>query len=445
MEKTHQKKYYKHTPFSNVHLRIYLAIILGQFTSGYAIKVSGTAIAEAQKYLQISSSWIGLIGAGTLIGLAGSVFVGKISDNIGRRRLLLVNMYILTIISLCQLFTSNLWLTLIFRIIIGLMIAIDYTVGNTLLIEWLPFKESGKMQSHLIIYWVLGFIIAYFSGALITGFDSLTWKLIMASPAIPGVITAVFRSFAKLPASPSWLVNQGKPKKAQRIIQKHLGFKWGISKKQRKQVTKPSPVFSWTILFSKKYIRQTIVGGVFYASQSFTFFGISIFLPILVTKMGISNTDLVGYLYNGCMLVGVLLGIRIFRNISRRHFLVGDFILAAVCLLVLSLWSSIPKGMSLLIFSFFSIVLSIGLVIDYPYTSELFDSNVRGTGVGMVVTLSRVGAAAGTFLLPVITNGLGVKASMLLCGLVLLLSGIFCFAFAPETSLRHSEKLTSEQ
>ncbi|MFT9004185.1 MAG: MFS transporter [Liquorilactobacillus hordei] len=442
MEKEDQKKFYKHAPFSNVHLRIYLAIILGQFTSGYTIQVSGAAISAAQKYLPLSSLWIGLIGSGTLIGLAGSLFVGKISDNIGRRRLLLINMYVLTGISLCQFFTSNLWLTFIFRVIVGLMIAIDYTVGNTLLIEWLPFKESGKMQSRLVIYWTLGFILAYFSSSFIPDFGALTWKIIMVSPAIFGIITAIFRSFAKLPSSPSWLVNQGKPKKAQKVIQKHLGIKWGISKKQKlhaAKVTESSANFSWTILFSKKYIKHTLVGGVFYASQAFSFFGISIFLPILISKMGISDTNLVGYLYNGCMLLGILLGIRIFGTISRRKFLVGDFLLSAACLLILSLWSSIPKELALFTFSLFSLALSAGLVMDYPYTSELFDSHIRGTGVGMVVTISRVGAAAGTLLLPVITNSVSVQFSMLLCGLILLFSGIFCLFFAPETSIKYKK------
>lgn len=442
MEKEDQKRFYKHAPFSNVHLRIYLAIILGQFTSGYTIQISGTAISAAQKYLPISSLWVGLIGSGTLIGLAGSLFVGKISDNIGRKQLLLINMYVLTGVSLCQLFTSNLWLTFIFRIAVGLMIAIDYTVGNALLIEWLPFKESGKMQSHLVIYWTLGFILASFSNSFITGFGESTWKILMVSPALFGIITAVFRSFARLPASPSWLVNQGKPKRAQRVIQKHLGTKWGISKKQKihaAKVTASSANFSWTILFSKKYIRYTLVGGVFYASQAFSFFGISIFLPILVSKMGISNTNLVGYLYNGCMFLGIIFGIRIFGTFSRRHFLVGDFLLSAICLLILALWSSIPKELALLTFSLFSLTLSAGLVMDYSYTSELFDSNIRGTGVGMVVTISRIGAAAGTVLLPVITSSLNVQFSMLTCGLILLFAGIFCFIFAPETSIKYKK------
>ena len=128
-----------------MHLKIYLAIILGQFVCDYAIQISGTAITAAQKVMPISDFWIGLIGAGTLIGLAGSLFVGKLSDRIGRRRLLLVNMYILVAVSLLQLLTSNLVLTFMLRVVVGLMVAVDYTAGNTLLIEWLPSKVAGRV------------------------------------------------------------------------------------------------------------------------------------------------------------------------------------------------------------------------------------------------------------------------------------------------------------
>lgn len=412
-----------------MHLKIYLAIILGQFTCGYAIQISGTAITAAQKVMPVSDTWIGLIGAGTLIGLAGSLLVGKLSDRIGRRRLLLGNMYALALISVAQLATVSLPLTFIGRVLVGLMIAVDYTAGNTLLIEWLPSKSAGRFQSHLVIYWTLGFI----AGAIVGSLPHLGWQMMMLTPAIPALITAVFRSVAKLPTSPSWLVNQGHPHAAQKVITKNLGRKWGLSKRQKVAAQTPDEHFSWTVVFTRKYLRQTAVGGVFYASQSFTFFGISIFLPILVANMGIGNTDFVAYLYNGCMLLGVLLGTVGFNLVSRRLFLVADFVLAAVCLLVIGLGQQLPTAVIMTVFSLFAVILSAGLVADYPYTSELFDSSVRGTGVGMVVTLSRFGAAAGTFLLPIITHVWRVQTAMLICGVLLLFAGVFCLVLAPET------------
>ena len=180
-------------------------------------------------------------------------------------------------------------------------------------------------------------------------------------------------------------------------------------------------------------MRNTAVGGIFYGAQAFTFFGISIFLPILVAKMGIGDANFVTYLYNGCMLAGVIIGTIIFNRLTRRQFLVAGFALSAACLLIIVFWRHMPNEVELVIFSLFSLILSAGLVIENPYMSELYDATVRGTGVGMVVMISRFGAAAGTFLLPVITAQAGVNVAMLVCGVILAFAGIFCFVFAPET------------
>lgn len=191
---TTTKKSYKKAPLMPIHMRVFMAIILGQITCGYALGISGTALSSAARYIQINDLWTGLIGAGALIGLAGSIVIGRLSDKIGRRKLLMINMYILAGLTLLHLTTSNFLFTFIIRIGIGLMIAIDYTVGNALLTEWLPKGEDSKRQSHLLIYWTLGFIASYVVGTYLTGFGKHTWQIILATGAIPALITAIFRS-----------------------------------------------------------------------------------------------------------------------------------------------------------------------------------------------------------------------------------------------------------
>ena len=429
---TTTKKSYKKAPLMPIHMRVFMAIILGQITCGYALGISGTALSSAARYIQINDLWTGLIGAGALIGLAGSIVIGRLSDKIGRRKLLMINMYILAGLTLLHLTTSNFLFTFIIRIGIGLMIAIDYTVGNALLTEWLPKGEDSKRQSHLLIYWTLGFIASYVVGTYLAGFGKHTWQIILATGAIPALITAIFRSIFRLPASPSWLASQGKIKTANKVLRKHMGRKWVIPKGFLKR-NKSNQNTSWGILFSKQYLRRTLVGGIFYACQAFSFFGISIFLPILLKGMGINDPKISGIIYNGGILVGVSFGILIFNRISRRMFLVSNFLVSAILIGILALFP-LNSQLQLLVFTIFAIVLSSGLVLDYPYPTELFDIKIRGTGVGTCITISRIGAAAGTFLLPILTHNGGANLAMLVCGGVLLFSFIVCLIWAPETS-----------
>ncbi|WP_279034134.1 MFS transporter [Lactobacillus intestinalis] len=429
---TTTKKSYKKAPLMPIHMRVFMAIILGQITCGYALGISGTALSSAARYIQINDFWTGLIGAGALIGLAGSIVIGRLSDKIGRRKLLMINIYILAGLTLLHLTTSNFLFTFIIRIGIGLMIAIDYTVGNALLTEWLPKGEDSKRQSHLLIYWTLGFIASYVVGTYLTGFGKHTWQIILATGAIPALVTAIFRSIFRLPASPSWLASQGKIKTANKVLRKHMGRKWVIPKGFLKR-NKSNQSISWGILFSKQYLRRTLVGGIFYACQAFSFFGISIFLPILLKGMGINDPKISGIIYNGGILVGVSFGILIFNRISRRMFLVSNFLVSAILIGILALFP-LNSQLQLLVFTIFAIVLSSGLVLDYPYPTELFDIKIRGTGVGTCITISRIGAAAGTFLLPILTHNGGANLAMLVCGGVLLFSFIVCLIWAPETS-----------
>ena len=113
---TNIKKNYKKAPLSEVHIRVLVAVILGQIACGFALGISGTALTNASKYIQINSLWTGLIGAGSLIGLAGSIVVGRLSDKIGRRKLLMINMYILAGLTLLHLLTANFFLTFLLRI-----------------------------------------------------------------------------------------------------------------------------------------------------------------------------------------------------------------------------------------------------------------------------------------------------------------------------------------
>lgn len=63
---TNIKKNYKKAPLSEVHIRVLIAVILGQIACGFALGISGTALTNASKYIQINSLWTGLIGAGSL-------------------------------------------------------------------------------------------------------------------------------------------------------------------------------------------------------------------------------------------------------------------------------------------------------------------------------------------------------------------------------------------
>lgn len=83
------KMSYKDSSLKAIHKKVFLCMLLGQMACSYALGIAGTALTQASEPLGLNSFWMGLIGAGTLIGLMGSIVVGNLADRMGRRILLI--------------------------------------------------------------------------------------------------------------------------------------------------------------------------------------------------------------------------------------------------------------------------------------------------------------------------------------------------------------------
>ena len=84
-----------------------------------------------------------------------------------------------------------------------------------------------------------------------------------------------------------------------------------------------------------------------------------------------------------------------------------------------------------------SVILSAAQAQIYVYLPELFPTSIRAAGLGVAVAVSRLGAAAGTFLLPLCVAQLGISTALYICIATLVLGGIVALRWAPETRRIH--------
>lgn len=428
---------YKEAPFTKFHLKLYICTILGQIACGYALGIAGAAVTQAQNKLGLNAFWIGLLGAGTLIGLAGSLVVGNIADKIGRSKLLILDMALFSVFSVLQFFTSSVGILMILRICIGLCIAVDYTVGTTIISEWFSPEKGSIYLSRFIIFWTFGYVASFFAG-LIMGNLSTDYHIIFMSSVFPGVIAAAVRIVAGIPESPTWLAAVGRLEEANGLAAEKLGDEYCVVVEAKNE---PEEKVSVMELFRPKYRRNTLVGGIFYACQVFPYFGVGIFLPILVAQMNMGDANTSSILYDIFCMAGAFLGTWLCNNIPRRHFLVSTFYISAIALGVMIAGRNGPMIITVVSFCIYALVMSIAVVMENPYPPELFDTRVRGTGVGIVIAFSRIGAAAGTFLLPILVESIGVYGTLSVCLVILLIGGVVCQLFAPETSLKYRHQV----
>lgn len=152
-----------------------------------------------------------------------------------------------------------------------------------------------------------------------------------------------------------------------------------------------------------------------------------------MSALDVQGSYLGALVYNVLLLIGAIVGLLIVDRISRRSFLIGSFVITTGTMLLLSLWTSLPTPGIILLFAIFAGVLSASSNLVYVYLPELFPTELRASGIGLAIAVSRIGSAVSTFLLPVLVAEVGVHAALAACSGVLAIGGVVCMIFAPET------------
>ena len=420
---------YEDIPLNRFHARVSIAGSGGQFSDGFVLGIIGIVLASAREDLQLTPLLTGLLGAATLSGLfLGAIITGPIADRIGRSPIFRFDMLLIACLSLSQFFITEAWQLLAIRLVIGLILGADYVVSKTLVTEHAPRHFRGKLLSMLAVAWAAGYVFAYLAGFLLSGLGEEPWRYMLIASAIPELIVFAFR--VGIPESPLWLLQKGRIKEAAAIIARVAGPNIELPSMPAQAPRKQS---RYRELFTGRYRRRTIVGVVFYVCQVIPYFALGTFAPQIMAALGVTNSLGAGATYNVFLLTGAIVGMIIVDRLSRRLFLVGSFFIGAALLAALVILSPTSTMLAVILFAAFALVLAAAANLEFIYPPELFPTEVRASGLGIVTAGSRMGSATSTFLLPVVLAGLGINTALFACVGVLLIGGIVCWLWAPET------------
>ncbi|OIK10795.1 MFS transporter [Bacillus sp. MUM 116] len=418
-------------PLNRFHLKITALTFGANFSDGYALGIIGMAIALLSPAMKLSSVWEGLIGSSALIGIfLGCLVLGRLSDRIGRQKIFQLNFLVITIASLLQFFVNDPVTLFILRLLIGFALGGDFVVGTTLLAEFAPRKYRGFLLASLNVIWTVGYVASNLVGYYMAKTGPESWRWMLVSAAIPAFIVLVLR--IGTPESPGWLVSVGRIEEARRIVKKYLGQDVDINidnaiSHQSKEIT------GFKHLFSRNLWKRTAFGGLFYACQVLPYYAIYTFLPVILEYMGFTETFLVDMLLNLFLLVGTIAGLWCIQKFSRRGFTIYTFAIMSVTLFILSITNTNSHFLIMTAFIIFTFIMAAAGNLTMVYPAELFPTEVRASGIGVVSAISRIGSAIGTFLLPITLHSYGLGTTMLGMTAVLLLGTVISIAWAPET------------
>jgi putative MFS transporter len=253
--------------------------------------------------MKLGPFWLGLLGSSALLGLfLGSLIFGRVSDYVGRQKIFVLSFVIITIGSLLQFFVQSPSQLFLLRILIGIGIGGDYSVGHVMLAEFSPRKHRGVLLGSFSVIWTFGYVLSTFVGMWMQSFGPDAWRWMLASSTIPAAIIL----FARIgtPESPRWLINKGRIEEAREIVRKYVGKNIVLADEN------PSKeVSNFSVLFNKELRKRTAFNCLFFVCLVMPYFAIYTFLPSILEIMGLKagfGTDL---LLNILLIIGAVLGI----------------------------------------------------------------------------------------------------------------------------------------
>ena len=194
---------------------------LGGLLFGYDTGVIGGALPLISDDFHWNSPFLrGVITSSLLLGAAvGALIAGRLSDSLGRRRLILLTAvtFIVGIVGCTLAPTAPVLVA--FRVIIGLGVGSASVVVPLYIGEIVPPAERGGLVSLNQLAITLGILVSQLIAYFLTA--SGQWRTMILIAVIPSAVLLLGMLFQ--PESPSWLVERNREDDARAIMQQARG------------------------------------------------------------------------------------------------------------------------------------------------------------------------------------------------------------------------------
>lgn len=169
------------------------AVLLGWFFvvfDGYDLIVYGTVQSALANEWGLGSAQLGTIGSMAFFGMAiGAVFIGRLSDRLGRKVAVIGSVVILSVFTLLCAFAPNPWVFGAFRFIAGLGLGGLVPSVNAMVSDLVPRRTMSAWATVMMSGVPLGgSIAAVLAGPIVTSSEEWGWRIMFLLALIPLVV-----------------------------------------------------------------------------------------------------------------------------------------------------------------------------------------------------------------------------------------------------------------
>lgn len=440
---------------SNV-LLIAIIAATGGLLFGFDTGVISGALPFLKEYWKLSDSDVEWITTTVLIGaIIGAVCSGKLSDYLGRKKMIIVNALIFSIGALGCAYANSITMLIVMRIIIGIAIGITSYVVPMYIAEVSPSKKRGALVTLNQLMITIGILISFITDYLLSDDANLSsWRNMFLIGFFPAVILLIGMFF--LPESPRWLISKGRWEEGKKVLEQVEDplLVNETLENLKKEVELSSRIKGNAKEILKPWLRPALIItiGIFFFQQFSGVNTIIYYSPIIFKMAGIvSNTQsiLPAIIIGVVNVLSCFLSIFLLDRVGRRKlYMIGiSGMIPSLALLGACFHFKEALGSSLPIFAVLSIVayiifIAISLApLGWLLISEVFPLSVRGVGMS-IGSLAHWGFnAVISFTFLKLVNGIGIASTFWLYALICIAGLFWGYYYIPETKGKSLEDI----
>jgi len=380
------------------------AVFVAMVVDGMDLQMLSLALSSITKELHLSTVSAGALGTYTLAGMGiGGVLSGRLSDRVGRLRVIRWAVVVFTICTGIIGFVQDYWQIAVMRFISGFGIAALYSLGSVVVAEYVPTRIRTTVLGTVQAGWSAGYVVAALLASYIL--PTFGWRPLFWCAILPGFLTLLM--LRGLDDPPSWVSARPEP------AQEPTGFTgvWN------------DPVMR----------RNAILWTITSIALQFGYYGANTWLPsYLVKDLGV-NLQSMGWYIAGTytmMCVGKIITGYAADIWGRRAMWVTAGLLTAIYIPIFVFYGT-PSTIAYLLLGF-GFLYGAPYAVNGTYMSESFPAAVRGTAVGAAYNLGRIGSTLSPLLIGYVATSYSIGFGLGLLGVSYLVCALTPGLFIPE-------------
>jgi putative MFS transporter len=430
-------------PITSLHRAAIRALAFAYFFELADIYTFSLASPGLMTYWHLSVRDVARITSATFGGaFLGAIGAGRFAEMFGRKPTLIVAILLYSLASmLCGLSWSSASLGA-FRFLTGLGLAGMTVVANTYVGELFPPATRGRYLAIIVAIGLIGVPVTAWISRFVVPIGASGWRFVFLWG---GLGVAVIPLVLRMTESPRWYASRGRFDEARVTVEQ-----WEACASSEGKA--PSPVVSkitdgcigtgsFSTLLRGRLGRRTVLMLFVSALQTIGGYGFLVWAPALLVAHGFTMLRSLEYssLIAICNPLGAAASIALIERVERKSLIAaGSVIIAALGILY---GSSTQPFFIVLFGGMLVFMLQANVPAGFTYGAELYPTEVRASGVGLLYGFGRLVNIAGPFAISSLYSITGYFSIFAFIAACYLVSAVALAAFGPRTTRRSLEAI----